>query len=187
MSKEKAHHQVDEKEMFASYTTSNANNLFSSSSIFQTEYDCDDATCIHPDLVCNGIRNCRFGWDEESCVDPGTTIALDFSSPHVFLILIVLIVILVGMGIGMVRYLLIVFRQDKEELEGSREKSLAGSMADLGQDTELPSVVPPQPRMKPPSSMDENGGCYVPGNGKITFPFVPKIHIGWFIPLSKVI
>ena len=35
-------------------------------STFQTEYDCDDATCIHPELLCNGIRNCKFGWDEET-------------------------------------------------------------------------------------------------------------------------
>ena len=89
-------------------------------SIFQTEYDCDDATCIHPDLVCNGIRNCRFGWDEESCVDPSSAIALDFTSPHVIIILIVLIFILIGMGTGMIVNLIRTLREDKEEIAASR-------------------------------------------------------------------
>ena len=134
-------------------------------SLFQTEYDCDDATCINPDLVCNGIRNCKFGWDEETCIDADSTVALDFTSPHVVIILLILIFILIGMGVGGSRWLIITLREDKEEIEASREKSLGGSGAMLPttSDTELPSVVPPQPRMKPPSSMDENGGCYVPG------------------------
>ena len=64
----------------------------------------------------------------------------------------------------MIRYLMITLAEDKEEIEASREKSLGGSGM-MPPDAELPSVVPPQPRMKPPSSMDENGGCYVPGKG----------------------
>lgn len=154
----------------------------------QTEYDCDDATCIHPDLVCNKIRNCRFGWDEESCVVEGSNITLDFSSPHVILILIVLIFILVGMGSGMTWNLIKTLRDDKEEIAASREKSVGGgvrsgavSAAGL-EDPELPTVIPPQPRMKAPpgppgagvptSSFggpeDNNGSCYVPDGG---FPF----------------
>ena len=34
----------------------------------QGEYDCDDATCIKKSLVCNGVKNCKFGWDEDSCM-----------------------------------------------------------------------------------------------------------------------
>lgn len=147
-----------------------------------TEYDCDDATCIHPDLVCNGIRNCRFGWDEESCVDPSSAIALDFTSPHVIIILIVLIFILIGMGTGMIVNLIRTLREDKEEIAASREKSLASRSGanSKAEDPELPTMVPPQPRMKPPGAItgsssyggvggdDTNGGCYVPDGG---FPF----------------
>lgn len=140
----------------------------------KVEYDCDDATCIHPDLICNGIRNCRFGWDEESCVDPGATIALDFSSPHVILILILLIFILVGMGSGMIWNLIKTLREDKEEIAASRDfKSVAGTEAGA-EDPELPTVVPPHPKMRAPTSSsyshgeDANGGCYVPDGG---FPF----------------
>ena len=135
---------------------------------FQNEYDCDDATCIHPSLVCNGIRNCKFGWDEESCVDPGASISLDFTSPHIIVILIILIIILVGMGTGMILNLIRTLREDKEELEGDKDDS-----PEKGGDPELPTVVPPQPRMKPPptpGSGDDtnNGECYVPDGG---FPF----------------
>lgn len=33
----------------------------------ETEYDCEDNTCIQKDLRCNGVYNCRFKWDEEDC------------------------------------------------------------------------------------------------------------------------
>ena len=36
--------------------------------LLQGEYDCDDATCIKKSLVCNGVKNCKFGWDEDSCM-----------------------------------------------------------------------------------------------------------------------
>lgn len=132
----------------------------------ETEYDCDDATCIHPSLVCNDIRNCKFGWDEEGCTDPGASIALDFTSPHIIVILIILIIILVGMGTGMILNLFRTLREDKEELEDAETPEKAA-------DPELPTVVPPQPRMKPPptpGSGDDtnNGECYVPDGG---FPF----------------
>lgn len=32
-----------------------------------TEYDCEDETCIAGDLRCNHRVNCRFRWDEEDC------------------------------------------------------------------------------------------------------------------------
>uniref|UniRef100_A0A182Y0E5 CUB domain-containing protein n=1 Tax=Anopheles stephensi TaxID=30069 RepID=A0A182Y0E5_ANOST len=32
-----------------------------------TEYDCEDATCISGELRCNGRINCRFRWDEDEC------------------------------------------------------------------------------------------------------------------------
>ena len=54
-------------------------------------YDCDDTYCIDSGLLCNGVRNCRFGWDEESCSVGGDSIPLDMSAPHVIIILLLLI------------------------------------------------------------------------------------------------
>ncbi|EFN85186.1 Neuropilin and tolloid-like protein 2 [Harpegnathos saltator] len=31
----------------------------------ENEYDCEDATCIAAELLCNGKGNCRFRWDED--------------------------------------------------------------------------------------------------------------------------
>merc|ERR1712113_937888 len=43
-------------------------------------YDCDDTYCIDESLLCNGIRNCKFGWDEETCSSgEGGGIPVDFS------------------------------------------------------------------------------------------------------------
>ena len=86
-------------------------------------------------------------------MDPGATIALDFSSPHVIIILIILIFILVGMGSGMIWNLIKTLREDKEEIAASKntlaDRSGAASKAE---DPELPTVVPPHPSMKAPTS-----------------------------------
>jgi len=95
----------------------------------KTEYDCEDATCIHPDLVCNGIRNCKFGWDEEACVSPGSNISLDFSSPHVIIIIIILVFILIGMGFGMVWSFKKVLEEDRQQLEDAAAASLANAVS----------------------------------------------------------
>ena len=74
------------------------------------------------------------------------------------------------MGTGMILNLFRTLREDKEELEDPETPEKAA-------DPELPTVVPPQPRMKPPptpgsgpGSGDDtnNGECYVPDGG---FPF----------------
>ena len=57
------------------------------------EYDCDDATCISSSLKCNGVKNCKFGWDEETCAAKGSGIPLDFTAAHVIIILILLILL----------------------------------------------------------------------------------------------
>lgn len=41
--------------------------FFLVASCVDTEYDCEDNTCIASNLQCNGRVNCRFEWDEESC------------------------------------------------------------------------------------------------------------------------
>lgn len=41
------------------------------SSICPIEYlfDCDDSYCVHPDVRCNGINDCRSKADEELCTE----------------------------------------------------------------------------------------------------------------------
>ncbi len=143
---------------------------------FQVEYDCEDASCISQELLCNGVRNCKFGWDEESC--PGTTeekATLDLTSSHVVLILVALIFIVLAMCAGMVWNLHRQIRGDKEELTASREKSLAGaSVANLPPPPMPPTVPPMMSSHKSLTSRaasaaathaDSNGGCYVPDAG----------------------
>ena len=102
--------------------------------MFQGEYDCDDATCINQNLVCDGVKNCKFGWDEDQCtVIPfiltslthpsqiaGSAIPLDFSETHVIIILILLILIMVGMCTGMIYNLIRKLSEDKEDILASR-------------------------------------------------------------------
>jgi len=91
-------------------------------------YDCDDTYCIDENLKCNGVRNCKFGWDEESCATEGEGIPLDMTAPHVIIILLLLIFIIVGMCAGMIYNLHRKLTVDKEDIIASR-KSLA-SLAD---------------------------------------------------------
>ena len=39
----------------------------------------------HLSSVCNGVRNCKGGWDEEGCGPEGSAIPLDFTAAHVML------------------------------------------------------------------------------------------------------
>jgi len=135
------------------------------------EYDCDDATCISNDLVCNGVRNCKFGWDEESCAVGGSSIPLDFSAAHVIIILILLILIMTGMCTGMIYNLVRKLSEDKEDILASREKSLA-SLASI---ESVPGV--PSPAKSRASRVTENtdcNGCYVPPPPGGGFPFGSK-------------
>ncbi|XP_053677403.1 uncharacterized protein LOC128727509 [Anopheles nili] len=58
----------------------------------ETEYDCEDATCIAGELRCNGRINCRFRWDEDECQKQASA-----QSEHVIIIVIVFGLILGGM------------------------------------------------------------------------------------------
>ncbi|KAH8386628.1 hypothetical protein KR093_001605, partial [Drosophila rubida] len=58
------------------------------------EYDCEDATCISRDLLCNQRDNCKFRWDEEKCKTE-----TNGQSEHVVIIIIVFGLILGGMVI----------------------------------------------------------------------------------------
>ncbi len=128
---------------------------------FQTEYNCEDATCISPLLRCNGIRNCKFGWDEEACADTTSQFMVLFGSTHVISILIVLTIILIGMMAGMVWNFLRIINDDKEELAASREKSLGGAASaslgkpasgDASEAADLERNAIPHPPPPPPTS-----------------------------------
>jgi len=146
----------------------------------EEEYDCDDATCISKELVCNSVRNCKGGWDEEICAVEGSAIPLDFSAPHVIIILILLIMIMIGMCVGMVYNLMRKLSEDKEDILSSREKSLASiaSMESVPHVAHAPLSVPDIP--SPPKSRasrytdNECSGCYVPAPPEGAFPFHSK-------------
>ena len=82
------------------------NSLFPFS---KTEYDCEDATCINAALRCNGVKNCKFGWDEESCGDISGDFMKLFAKTHVVSIIVVLAFIMIGMVAGMLEVLIFIF------------------------------------------------------------------------------
>ena len=119
--------------------------------------------------MCNGVRNCKFGWDEDptrcGVVEGG--IGLDFSSPTVFMILIVLILILVGMCAGMLLSFKRTLKEDAEEDEeegkdndGADEENsamtpsppvISNSNHKIGGSTpRLPTSLPPPAHSKRP-------------------------------------
>jgi len=131
-------------------------------------YDCDDTYCIDESLLCNGVRNCRFGWDEESCSDGGDSIPLDMTAPHVISIMLLLIVIMIGMCAGMIYNLHRKLTVDKEDIIASRKSlaSLADSRATLD---EAPS--PPKSRASGRLTAEDLNACYVPAPPGGGFPF----------------
>jgi len=145
------------------------------------EYDCDDATCINSNLVCNGVKNCKFGWDEDGteCMVAGSAIPLDFSETHVIIILILLILIMVGMCTGMIYNLIRKLSEDKEDILASRERRLEElfskekslmSMASIHSIEGLPS--PAKSRMsRVTENLESCNGCYVPPPPGGGFPF----------------
>jgi len=136
----------------------------------KTEYDCADSNCIDTNLLCNGMRNCAFGWDEESCAAGGSNIPLDFSATHVILIIICLALLLVGMCAGMIFNLVRKLTEDKEDIQASREKSLASlaaSRGSLGPDYEGTT----ERAVTDVGSVEDCNGCYVPGPPGGGFPF----------------
>ena len=74
-------------------------------------------------LLCNGIRNCKFGWDEETCSSgEGGGIPVDFSKTENIVIVLILIAIMIGMCTGMIYNLVRKLSEDKEDVLASREK-----------------------------------------------------------------
>ena len=80
-------------------------------------------------LLCNGIRNCKFGWDEETCSSgEGGGIPVDFSKTENIVIVLILILIMIGMCTGMIYNLVRKLSEDKEDVLASREKVCFGKI-----------------------------------------------------------
>ncbi len=153
-------------------------------------FDCEDTNCISNTLLCNGVRNCKFGWDEEGqcqSEDEGEAV-LDMSSPHVVVVCVVLILIVFGMCAVCFWHLRRLIAEDKEELAASKASinEVGVSALVTGEPGSKPGqiVLPGDPdnmmlrtsstvRLKKAGSaslsqthpMDNNGGCYVPDTG----------------------
>ena len=132
-------------------------------------YDCDDTYCIDNSLICNTVRNCRFGWDEESCADGGSEIPLDVSQPHVIVIILLLFLIMTGMCTGMIYNLHRKLTEDKEDILASREKSLASLASAVSLDD-----VPSPSKSRASRGTEDLNGCYVPPPPDGGFPFASK-------------
>ena len=151
-------------------------------------FDCEDTNCISNTLLCNGNRNCKFGWDEEAdCKsEEDQPVVLDVASPHVAVVLAFLFVIFVGMCGGVVWNVRKVVAEDREQLAASQEKDLGGETLGhlvVGEEGGLqvpPVLLPGDPenmgRVKKPSAGlqsssavlydgGKNGGCHVPDAG----------------------
>lgn len=134
------------------------------------QYDCDDTYCIDRDLICNNVRNCQFGWDEESCATAGSGIPLDMSAPHVIVIMLLLFLIMAGMCAGMIYNLHRKLTEDKEDILASREETLASLAASAASLDDLQS--PPKSRAS--RATEDFNGCYVPSPPDGGFPFASK-------------
>jgi len=136
-------------------------------------YDCDDTYCIDESLLCNGIRNCKFGWDEETCSSgEGGGIPVDFSKTENIVIVLILIAIMIGMCTGMIYNLVRKLSEDKEDVIASREKSLA-SLAASACSIEQTQISKSRSRLTLDDEEARNG-CYVP-NPEGGFPFNTKV------------
>ncbi|XP_069946262.1 neuropilin and tolloid-like protein 2 [Cherax quadricarinatus] len=125
---------------------------------FDTEYDCDDATCIHYSLRCNGIRNCRHEYDEEGC-NSLKKLKFDIRSEHIIIILTLGCGLLGGMCFAMcfncIRKLIRDGRQIHENIRRSREQ-----LEERSQRSQSMSVTSsPQAAHRP--TMNESGPWYI--------------------------
>ncbi|CAG9859663.1 unnamed protein product [Phyllotreta striolata] len=93
----------------------------------ETEFDCEDATCIDKDLKCNQKYNCRFRWDEEdeSCL---VTQSKTWSGDHIIIIMVIFSLILTGMCLTFIYNCITKLIRDhrtiQEYIRQSREQQL---------------------------------------------------------------
>ncbi|XP_045619328.1 neuropilin and tolloid-like protein 1 [Procambarus clarkii] len=122
------------------------------------EYDCDDATCIHESLRCNGIKNCRHEYDEEGC-NSLKKLKFDIRSEHIIIILTLGCGLLGGMCFAMcfncIRKLIRDGRQIHENIRRSREQ-----LEERSQRSQSMSLTAsPQAVHRP--TMNESGPWYI--------------------------
>ncbi|XP_053211310.1 uncharacterized protein LOC128394958 [Panonychus citri] len=64
----------------------------------KTEFDCDDGTCIHISLKCDGHPNCIYRYDEDkSDCEKDSKSLTSFDSNHMIIILILFFALVIGM------------------------------------------------------------------------------------------
>jgi len=153
----------------------------------KTEYDCEDTYCISKDLVCNGHRNCKYGWDDDNCGEEEGEQMLDLASPHVAVILVILLLQILGMFAALIWHLRRLIAQDREELAASKaslnregigalvagERPLLPGDPGLQEDSQATGIPLPLPGVPvgrrggnaTPVAPDSNGACYVPDGG----------------------
>ncbi|KAK3849448.1 hypothetical protein Pcinc_043799, partial [Petrolisthes cinctipes] len=92
----------------------------------RNEFYCDDATCIHDSLKCNGIPNCRNDFDEEDECNTNQGKGFNIRSEHIIIILTLGCSLLGGMCFTMcfncIRKLIRDGRQIHENIRRSREQ-----------------------------------------------------------------
>jgi len=139
----------------------------------EDEFDCDDTFCIDKSLVCNQVRNCKFGWDEDACGASGGGLPIDLSKTENIVIIVLLIAIMIGMCSGMIYNLIRKLSEDKEDVLASRD------LKSLGSQSQSAASLDPDKTSKSRASrltLDEderNGGCFVPGPPDGGFPTIP--------------
>uniref|UniRef100_A0A0P4W3C7 CUB domain-containing protein n=2 Tax=Scylla olivacea TaxID=85551 RepID=A0A0P4W3C7_SCYOL len=122
------------------------------------EFYCDDATCIHKSLRCNGIKNCRNEYDEEDC-NVLNNIRFNIHSDHIIIILTLGCSLLGGMCFAMcfncIRKLIRDGRQIHENIRRSREQLEERSQRSQS----LSATSSPQTSHRPP--MNDAGPWYI--------------------------
>uniref|UniRef100_A0A8W7Q095 CUB domain-containing protein n=1 Tax=Anopheles coluzzii TaxID=1518534 RepID=A0A8W7Q095_ANOCL len=133
-----------------------------------TEYDCEDATCISGELRCNGRINCRFRWDEDECQKQAAA-----QSEHVIIIVIVFGLILGGMILLFLfncsRKIIRDHKIIREHIRQSRESKLN----ELGRhstkklvDLDITKLPPPAFDKEPLNVLEGGGGATNASNGQ---------------------
>jgi len=138
------------------------------------EFDCDDTYCIDNNLVCNEIRNCKFGWDEDACGVEGGGIPIDLSKTENVVIIILLFCIMTGMCSGMIYNLIRKLTEDKEDVLASRDKSLASLAASAVSLDRSPVSKHKASRLTLDDEETRNG-CYVPPPPEGGYPLNSKL------------
>ncbi|XP_074027346.1 neuropilin and tolloid-like isoform X2 [Leptinotarsa decemlineata] len=143
----------------------------------EDEYYCEDATCIHESLKCNGNFNCRYRWDEEDD-DCQNSQSNTWSGDHIIIIMVIFSLILTGMCMTFVYNCVTKIIKDhrtiQEYIRQSREQQLNELEKQEPSEKQAPSKMGSRSRSHSTQSTDSNRfdainavtnttPCYVPG------------------------